>query len=83
MYPEQGPVVVHIHDLRFDGVSGIGLLTQALSISLVKIFEVKLSVSLEEMKCREKQWYESPPHSLPLWRKLQFLLWCISEEELF
>lgn len=54
-----------------------------MAIRLCDILEVKLSISLEEMKCCKEDGDESTSHSFSLWRKLQFLLWGSPKEDLF
>jgi len=79
---QEGAVVVHTHDLGFDGIEGVWGTAQSVSVVFNEILEVKSTVCFEKVEEGKKSRYKAASHSLALWRKFSPLFFRVSEEQL-
>jgi hypothetical protein len=82
MDKQERAVIVHTHDLGFDGIEGVWSIAQSVSVVFNEILEMKSTVSFEKVKEGKESWYKAASHSLALWRKFSPLFLRVSEEQL-
>lgn len=83
MYSEQRLVVVHVHNLLFNGVECVRLPLQSVATSAGNVFEMKLTVRFKEVEDCEEERNEAASHNLVLWRKSISLGFGALQENIF